>query len=52
MARDPYCGWNHLLQQCTTAPNGNPHAVDWEQELSRCPDLALIPGREYNIIQE
>ncbi|XP_063231455.1 semaphorin-5A isoform X2 [Bacillus rossius redtenbacheri] len=38
-AMDPYCGWNELKEQCTTAPNRNPLAKYWQQSVTRCPVL-------------
>ena len=38
-AMDPYCGWNKQKNECVTAPNKNPNAVQWQQNLIRCPIL-------------
>ena len=38
-AMDPYCGWNKQKNECVTAPNKNPNAVHWQQNLIRCPIL-------------
>ena len=36
-AMDPYCGWNKQKNECVTAPNKNPAASHWQQNLIRCP---------------
>ena len=38
-AMDPYCGWNKQKSECVTAPNKNPSAGYWQQNLIRCPIL-------------
>jgi len=38
-AMDPYCGWNELKEQCTTAPNRNPLSKYWMQSVTQCPVL-------------
>nr|CAD7441943.1 unnamed protein product [Timema bartmani] len=38
-AMDPYCGWNELKEECTTAPNHNPLAKYWLQTVTQCPVL-------------
>ncbi|XP_076437128.1 semaphorin-5A-like [Babylonia areolata] len=38
-SRDPYCGWDTRQSKCTPAPDGNPHADFWEQDISGCPNL-------------
>lgn len=39
-AMDPHCGWNEVLQQCTTAPDGNPLSLHWHQSVTECPILS------------
>ncbi|XP_066247328.1 semaphorin 5c [Euwallacea similis] len=36
-AMDPYCGWNELVDGCTTAPSGDQRS--WTQKLNSCPLL-------------
>ena len=43
-AMDPHCGWNELLLQCTTAPDGNPLSSHWFQSVTQCP-LLNVPGK-------
>ena len=36
-AKDPYCGWNTNQLECSTAPDKNPRASNWIQEVMGCP---------------
>ncbi|MCL4127594.1 UNVERIFIED_CONTAM: hypothetical protein GTU68_036498, partial [Idotea baltica] len=36
-ARDPYCGWDTNILQCTTAPENNPLSSSWIQHVIGCP---------------
>ncbi|KAK6182805.1 hypothetical protein SNE40_010402 [Patella caerulea] len=38
-AMDPYCGWNRLSRTCGPPPEGNPHAQNWIQFISSCPNI-------------
>lgn len=38
-AMDPYCGWNMLENACTTAPDNDPLADHWTQDMQSCPVL-------------
>lgn len=38
-AMDPYCGWNEVLEKCTSAPNKNTLTKFWLQNASECPIL-------------
>lgn len=40
---DPYCGWNELKEQCTTAPNHDALSGYWKQSVTQCPVL-IDPG--------
>lgn len=39
-AMDPYCGWNELLQSCTSAPNGDSLTRHWIQNATECPVIS------------
>lgn len=42
---DPYCGWNNLEQECTSAPGRNTSTKFWFQEATECPlTTAKIDG--------
>lgn len=43
-AMDPYCGWNEMLDSCTTASHGDQNS--WIQSLNSCPilDTAIDGG--------
>ncbi|KAB7499904.1 Semaphorin-5A, partial [Armadillidium nasatum] len=36
-ARDPYCGWDTNILECTTAPENNPLNPSWIQHVIGCP---------------
>ncbi|ERL96077.1 hypothetical protein D910_00963 [Dendroctonus ponderosae] len=38
-AMDPYCGWNELVDGCTTVPEGDSHHKYWKQLSLSCPVL-------------
>lgn len=38
-AMDPYCGWNELMESCTSPPNGDTLARYWIQNATDCPIL-------------
>lgn len=39
-AMDPYCGWNELLEACTTAPKGDTLTRHWVQNATECPVIS------------
>lgn len=39
-AMDPYCGWNELLEACTSAPNGDTLTRHWIQNATDCPVIS------------
>lgn len=39
-AMDPYCGWNELLEACTSAPNGDSLTRHWFQNATECPVIS------------
>lgn len=44
-AMDPYCGWNELYENCSSAPNSDPLNKYWKQSVTSCPILdAIIDG--------
>lgn len=49
-AMDPYCGWNELVDSCTTAPDGDPHHKFWKQLMNSCPvlDTPINGGKSKN----
>uniref|UniRef100_A0AAR5PWR0 Sema domain-containing protein n=1 Tax=Dendroctonus ponderosae TaxID=77166 RepID=A0AAR5PWR0_DENPD len=38
-AMDPYCGWNELVDGCTSVPEGDSHHKYWKQLSLSCPVL-------------
>ncbi|PIK54344.1 putative semaphorin-5A isoform X2, partial [Apostichopus japonicus] len=39
-SRDPYCGWNVILGQCTTRPESQVELTRWYQNITSCPTVS------------
>ncbi len=39
-SKDPYCGWNEFISQCTGPPDKKPLTFYWNQLINECPTFS------------